>query len=773
MAAINNSINLTDRMSPVLKTVLKALDSTMKAMDQLDRATNKGMNSDAFRRAENDIQAAHNAVRSLNGDLDKTSSLMDNIKSAASKVGRFFSSNFKNIDRSWDTFTTGLNSALSIADRIVNKFSSIMESADNARSAVARIGLYNTSSVSDLAYYGAIYKTALGTRTSLEDTADLVNKLLISGVFSGSGNILSSINTAGIINKALIAGGATSEDNRRALRQLNQALSSGLLQGDELRSIRENTPYFAQVLAEGLGMVDDKFKGIGIGDLKELGAQGELTSDRVIRAILAMQGKIDEKFKQMPKTFSQGTEALVTTWKYFLHKLSLAEGPLNKLTNIVWNLVDYLNSDRGSKLLDDIGVALSIIVDMCDYSLTGIKNLISFIQDNVPVATGLFYGLAAAMTASAAASFIAWLKVTWPILLIATVVGLVAYYLMQLGYSASETAGIILGAILAVISVLWDAILLIVDLGAFIIAVFMSAIVVFGTFALLVVQAVAQVIYWVVHAVTTVIDLVISVFKTLGLLIAAGIDIGLQLAATKLYTFANTVLTVLNVIASGIDKIFGSNLSGILGTFSTKVTGVYEEFMDKHDPKDDISEIGDVWKNFGNRTKDRFANPDNNLYGQMEAVLNGGMNGVTDIFDMFGKVDSALQSVWWSPENAYKYGYDTGTSAMDWIQSHKPGSLESMTAEEIAKLLGGSGVNVAGGNLDSVGSIKNDVNINDEDIQLLRDMAARDYLLNLQQITPVAHISFGDVRETADVNKIMDVIEDMVEEQMATSLVSN
>lgn len=85
----------------------------------------------------------------------------------------------------------------------------------------------------------------------------------------------------------------------------------------------------------------------------------------------------------------------------------------------------------------------------------------------------------------------------------------------------------------------------------------------------------------------------------------------------------------------------------------------------------------------------------------------------------------------------------------------------------------GGGVNVAGGNLDSVGSIKNDVNINDEDIQLLRDMAAREYLLNLQQITPVAHISFGDVRETADVNKIMDVIEDMVEEQMATALVAN
>ena len=76
---------------------------------------------------------------------------------------------------------------------------------------------------------------------------------------------------------------------------------------------------------------------------------------------------------------------------------------------------------------------------------------------------------------------------------------------------------------------------------------------------------------------------------------------------------------------------------------------------------------------------------------------------------------------------------------------------------------------VTGGTLDG---INQDVNIGDEDIKLLRDMAARDYLLQLQTVTPVAHVTFGDVKETADVNKIVEVIEQMVEEQMATSLVS-
>ena len=95
MAAINNSINLTDRMSPVLKTVLKALDSTMKAMDQLDRATNKGMNSAAFKRAKADIDAANSAVSSLNGQLEKTGSLMERVSQKANTFGTKMTSSWR------------------------------------------------------------------------------------------------------------------------------------------------------------------------------------------------------------------------------------------------------------------------------------------------------------------------------------------------------------------------------------------------------------------------------------------------------------------------------------------------------------------------------------------------------------------------------------------------------------------------------------------------------------------------------------------------------
>ena len=82
-----------------------------------------------------------------------------------------------------------------------------------------------------------------------------------------------------------------------------------------------------------------------------------------------------------------------------------------------------------------------------------------------------------------------------------------------------------------------------------------------------------------------------------------------------------------------------------------------------------------------------------------------------------------------------------------------------------------SNLTIAGGDLDSVGKIKDDVSITDEDIKLLKDVAATEFVNKYTTLRPEMSVSFGDVRETADVNKILSVIEDMVEEAYASSLV--
>lgn len=81
------------------------------------------------------------------------------------------------------------------------------------------------------------------------------------------------------------------------------------------------------------------------------------------------------------------------------------------------------------------------------------------------------------------------------------------------------------------------------------------------------------------------------------------------------------------------------------------------------------------------------------------------------------------------------------------------------------------GIELEGGNLDSVGKIKGDVKITDEDIKLLKDIASVEFMNKYTTLRPEMNVTFGDVRETADVNGILDTIVTMVEEAYGSALV--
>lgn len=762
MAAINNSINLTDRMSPVLKKILRALDSTMKAMDQLDRATNKGMNSDAFRLAQYDIQSANRALNSMNGNLQGTEKRLNRLGNMGSV--------FSNLGNSASKFITSLDHGLNVLERISDKIRNMLTTADEARSQVARIGLYNKSAYSNEQLYGQIFATAMATRSGLFETGDLVNKLLMSGVFKGDNAPMAAIGMAGIINKALIAGGGVAEDNKRALRQLNQALSSGILQGDELRSIREQAPYLAQVLSKGLAKIDDKFIGTTVGDLKDLGSQGELTADRVVKAFWAMQDEINKDFKNMPKTFGQAMESISSIWKYFLYLISGTDGSLSKINDKLWQLIEYLQSAEGFELINDLAIGINFVCTAIAGAMQLVGDFVTFLKNNVPFAQALFIALGAAAVASGTAAFISWVQVTWPILLVMAAVFAISYAFLQAGYTSQEVVGGIVGIVCAAAGIIWNILLFTADLlmwvGGIVIIAFVGA----GASVILIIQSVFQLIIWVVMAVITVLWFLLTVIQSVFLGGKAVVQTFCIGVVGMFYGLAQTILGILKLIASGIDAVFGSSLADTVSGWSSTLEGKFTAFVEDNDPTKTMDEIKDKWAEFGSGVETMFTSDKYNLYGEMGNVVDGASGIIGDIWGGLKTGDEFLGSLLADPSAMYDSGYAWGSGIVDEIGGLNLGLPDESVLDRYRT---DGGVNVAGGNLDSVGSIKNDVNINDEDIQLLRDMAARDYLLNLQQVTPVAHISFGDVRETADVNKIMDVIENMVEEQMATALVSN
>lgn len=99
------------------------------------------------------------------------------------------------------------------------------------------------------------------------------------------------------ITKAFQISGATAAEAAGGLRQFLQGIQSGTLRGEELNSVLENAPRLARALADGLG--------VSIGELRRMGQEGELTGQKVTRALLGASDAIDSEFRALPTTFDQ------------------------------------------------------------------------------------------------------------------------------------------------------------------------------------------------------------------------------------------------------------------------------------------------------------------------------------------------------------------------------------------------------------------------------------------------------------------------------------
>jgi tape measure domain-containing protein len=93
--------------------------------------------------------------------------------------------------------------------------------------------------------------------------------------------------------------GSTAQETSNALIQLKQGLASGVLQGEELRSIREQAPLAAQAIAKELGVT--------IGELKDLASEGKVTTDVVLRALAKLK---DSQLGKLNQQFNTGAQAV-------------------------------------------------------------------------------------------------------------------------------------------------------------------------------------------------------------------------------------------------------------------------------------------------------------------------------------------------------------------------------------------------------------------------------------------------------------------------------
>lgn len=172
----------------------------------------------------------------------------------------------------------------------------IAAAADQQSTLNARLSMMTSSLEESAALQDRIYQAAQRSRGSYNSTADMVGKFgtLAPDAFNNNAEI---VDFAEQINKHIALSGASGSAADGAILQLTQALGSGVLRGEELNSVLDQTPTIAQAIA--------KYMGMSVGEMRELASDGAITADVVKNALLATAEETNARFEQMPMTFAQ------------------------------------------------------------------------------------------------------------------------------------------------------------------------------------------------------------------------------------------------------------------------------------------------------------------------------------------------------------------------------------------------------------------------------------------------------------------------------------
>lgn len=148
-----------------------------------------------------------------------------------------------------------------------------------------------------------------------------------------------------ILNKTITVSGQSTIEAQAGLYQLSQALASGRLQGDELRSVLEQLPPVAQMIAKGIGVT--------VGQLRELASEGKITKDIIIESIIKAGEDIDKMFASMPITFERATNMLKNSIAMLAVQNESARGAFNAfkavIVGLAWTLDDLRKQSNNTR----------------------------------------------------------------------------------------------------------------------------------------------------------------------------------------------------------------------------------------------------------------------------------------------------------------------------------------------------------------------------------------------------------------------------------------
>lgn len=211
-----------------------------------------------------------------------------------------------------------------------------------------------TSSTDELgAVTDELLRVSNETRSSLQTNAELYNRLALSTTQLGLSQ-RNLITLTQSLNQAVILSGASATEASAGLIQLSQGLASGALRGDELRSVLEQLPIVADVIAKQMGVTR--------GELREMGKEGKITAEVIVEAFAAAREELAEKFAKTVPTMGQAFQVLRNNLTIFIGKMATTSGIAKTLTNAIFFLAENVEAFAKTALIGGVVVALTLVI---------------------------------------------------------------------------------------------------------------------------------------------------------------------------------------------------------------------------------------------------------------------------------------------------------------------------------------------------------------------------------------------------------------------------
>lgn len=663
----NNPVNVgADNANAELEQLRMQLNQAIQEQNSLNQAMQNmdvSAANDAYLRLS---QTVGNTERYIRDNVDEQGRFNQEI-SAGTQQANELTNTIKRAVAAYISIQS-VGKALNISDELVQTTS--------------RLNMMNDGVQTTAELVNMVYAAAQDARGSFSQMADVVARFgnNAKDAFSSSEEVVAF---ADLIQKQMTIAGASTQEAANAELQLSQALGSGVLRGDELNSIFEQAPNLIQNIADYLD--------VPIGKIREMAADGELSADVVKAAIFSAADDINSKFNEMPMTWGQ-------IWQSMQNTALIAFQP------VLQRLNDLANSEAFQTFIQGAIEAMATLANILLNIFELVGTVGGFIADNWSVISPIIYGVIAALAvyaaylgivkgieiASAAATAIHSVAMSAKIGVMAALTGqTMAATAAQMGYN---------GALYAC-PVVWIIVLIIA-----LIAVIMAV-----CSAIAKMTGIANSGFGVI---TGGVNVVIQFFKNLGLTVA-NIALGIgnaiaALASNMMTAFHNAICS----IQSWFYNLLSTALSVIEGICAALNKLPFVEF--------DYSGISSAADDYAAKASEAAGNKED--YQSISDAFNEGFT----TFDAF-------QDGWAS--DAFNAGAAWGDGVADKVSNFSLSDVFGQTdipnvgdyTSGFSDAIANSGVGDGIGNIDdNTGKIKDSLDITEEDLKYLRDIAEQE-----------------------------------------------